>query len=469
MAPIKLKLHNGAMRKHILLLAMICTGLSFQGIFAQTTPAQALKNVTLHNSDGSVTNSATIVWRDGVIEAAGKKVTIPFDAFITDGGDSLHVYPGFIDGYAIWGSPEKPKDLKKLKNPGDPPYDRAGVQPERKLSELLTEDKSFKAAISAGFTTAALYPDGNMLPGQVEVFYLAPESENVSLAKNTVALGGSFETAPGGWGTGAYPSTQMGVMAKFRQLMFDAQALQQHMAYYKQNPEMPAPDRSAVLEALFPLVNGEMPLYFEVDSKENIERLFKLQDEFGFDVVIVSGKEAYAKAKELKKRNIPVLAGIDFSEVPKWYAKQKKAKESKKKDSDKKDSDEKAEKSEEEISEEEQAYRDKQLEAWKAEVQNIRKLLDSGIHVGYASAGLKLKDLSKNLKTLMDEGELSEEEFLKIATINTASILGAAKVLGTVEKGKNASFTVFDKPFSEEKAKVLKSISNGTIFELNGE
>src|SRR5690606_30629988 len=116
---------------------------------------------------------------------------------------------------------------------------------------------------------------------------------------------------PGGWGTGAYPSTLMGVMAKFRQDMFDAKALNEHMQYYAQNPEMPAPKRDNVLEAMFPLVNNNVPLFFEADSKEDIERLFHLQDQFGLKVVIVSGKEAYAKADELKRRNIPVLASID--------------------------------------------------------------------------------------------------------------------------------------------------------------
>ena len=64
---------------------------------------------------------------------------------------------------------------------------------------------------------------------------------NLSAAKITqahafsdpIALQGSFDTAPGGWGSGAYPSTQMGVMAYFRQLMYDASRLQEYMMYLK--------------------------------------------------------------------------------------------------------------------------------------------------------------------------------------------------------------------------------------------
>lgn len=449
------------MRKHLLLLAFLFAGLSFQGVFAQTTPAHTLKNVTIHNADGSTTESATIVWRNGVIEAIGTNASIPFDAFEIDGGDSLHVYPGFIDGLSILGSPSLPstQDLPELDDPGNPPYDRAGVQPERKPSELLTEDKNFEAAMKAGFTTAALYPNGNMLPGQVEVFYLSSSHEDVGLIKGPMGLAGSFDTAPGGWGSGAYPSTQMGVMAKFRQVMFDATALQQHIKYYDQNPEMPAPKRDRVLEALFPLVNNTVPLFFEVDSKENIERILKFQDEFGFDVVIVSGKEAYAKADELKERNIPVLAGIDFTDAPDWYS------EEKKEESDEEDSEEA---SEEEISDEEQAYREKQLEAWKAEVSNIKKLMDSGVTVGFSSAGLELKDLSSKIEILLDEGGLTENDLVSLMSINNANILGLNRTHGSLESGKNASFSVFDKAMTEDKAKVLHSISNGIIHEFNG-
>jgi imidazolonepropionase-like amidohydrolase len=452
------------MRKTILLIAFMGIGLGIHSIFAQTTPAHALTNIILHHADGSVTESATIIWRDGVIEAIGTNVNVPFDAYEMDGGDSLHVYPGFIDGMAVWGSPDLPRsqDLPQLDEPGNPPYDRAGIQPERIPSELLQKDKNFEAGMKAGFTTAALYPDGYMLPGQVELFYLSTEFENLALLQEELALAGSFDEAPGGWSRGAYPSTMMGVMAKFRQLMFDASALQQHIKYYTQNPEMPAPDRDKVLEALFPLVNKTKPLYFEVDEKEHIERILKLQDEFGFEVVIISGKEAYAKADELKKRNISVLASIDFTDMPEWYKEQKKAEESDEKDSTKT-------KKQEEISEEEQAYREKQLKAWKAEVSNIRQLMDAGVSVGYASAGIDLKDFSKKLEILLDEGGLNEAKAVKLMTTNTADILGINKTHGSLETGKNASFTIFNNGMGEKKAKVLKSISNGTIYEFEGE
>lgn len=431
-------------------------------------PAYALTNVILHKSDGTVTESASIVWRNGVIEAVGNNVDIPFDAFVINGGDSLHVYPGFIDGLALWGSPKAERNLPQLPDPGNPPYARGGIQPERKPSELLTSDKAFESALKAGFTTAAIGLEGNMLPGEVQVFTLKPEEVNDGLYADHIGMMFQFEEAPGGWGSGAYPSTLMGVMAQFRQLMFDAIALRDHINYYKMNPEMPAPQRDAVLESLFPVINKEMTVYFNGDSKEDIERFFRLQDQFGFSAVLVSGKEAYAVAEELKRRNIPVLASVDVTDTPEWYAKSKKeAGKEKKTDEESVDTEEvdKA-KEEKELTEEEQAYRERQLAAWKDEVMNIKKLREAGVMVGYASVGMELKDLKAKLEILLDEGGLTEEDLIDIMTRKTSAILGINAAFGELKRGANASFTVFDKPFTEKKAKATHSISNGKIHEF---
>ena len=430
-----------------LLAALVILISSGTALLAQETPAQAISNITIHNADGSVTESATIVWRDGIIEAIGTNVTIPFDAYVTDAKNEMYLYPGFIDGFTTWGSPEQPRNPEEPSSPGKAPYNLAGVQPERIPSQHLKADKTFEAAMKAGFTTAALGLDGYMLSGQVEIFSLAPEKINEGLIGDPIAVHGSYERARGR----VYPSTQMGIMAKFRQVMYDAEALQTHIQYQSGNPEMPAPERSEVLEAMFPLVNKTKPLFFTVDTKEDIERLFLYQDEFGFDVMIVSGKEAHAKADELKERNIPVLASIDITEAPKWYTVQQDT--SKKEDM-------------EEVTEEEQHFRDRQLEAWMDEAKNIKMLMDSGVMVGYSSHGMELKDAAKGIEILLDEGGLTEADLVKLMTRNTAQILGIQQSFGNLETGKNASFTVFDKPFTEEKAKAVYSVSNGTIYEF---
>lgn len=428
---------------------------------AQTSPAQAFDNVTIHPAEGKTIKSGTVVWRNGVIETAGRNVNIPFDAYVIDGGDSLHVYPGFVDGLALWGSPDLPEKYDKPERPGDPGYERAGIQPQRKPAKVLNaKDENFESAQKHGFTTAALGLKGQMLPGQVDIFFINGTHTGDYLMKPGTGLLTSFENAPGGFGNGAYPATTMGVMAQFRQLWYDADALMNQEQYFaSSSSNYPAPEKDEVLEALFPVMKKAQPLFFVADTKENIARIFWLQDEFGFNVVLVSGKEAYKQADQLKKRNIPVLASIDLPDEPEWRTKEKKAEE---------DTTEAGERLEE-ITEEMRIFRERQLEAYKADIDNVKKLIEAGVKVGYASNGMKVKDLPKHIKTLREESGLTENQILAMFSRNTADILGIGSRVGDVERGRIASFTVFTKPFTEENVQARYSVSAGQLTEFETE
>jgi hypothetical protein len=416
--------------------------------WSQSSPAEALKNVTIHTADGNTIKSGAIVWRNGVITDVGKNISIPFDAYVRDGGDSLHVYPGFIDGHALWGSPDIDEKVETPDEPGNPGYKRAGIEPERSPFEVLqTDSKSLANAPKSGFTTAALGLKGQMLPGQVDLFFIhGKETENL-LLKQGIGITAQFEEAQGQ----AYPSTTMGIMSQFRQLFNDARALQQQEHYFASvSSNYPAPKQNKVLEALYPVMEKQQPFYFVVDTKENIERVFMLQDELGFEAVIVSGKEAYKMGNELKQRDIPVLASIDLPEEPKWRSKEE--------DEDKP-----------EITEEMRIFRDKQEEAYKADIQNIATLIDGGVKVGFASNGLELADINKNLLVLKEESDLEGADILRMLTQSTADILGYSKRLGNIAEGRIANFTVFDKPFIEEKATAVYSVTDGMFKEFEQE
>lgn len=439
------------MKKTITTILIAVAAILSSEIYAQTAPAYAIKNVMIHNSDGTVIQSGAIVWRNGVIESIGSNVSIPFDAFTIDAGDSLHMYPGFIDGLGQWGAPA-PKRPENAPDPGNPTYERAGIQPDRKPHQLIGKDsKDYKTAMQAGFTVAAITLQGRMLPGQVDVFQLHEENSVRGLYRPMIAQSARIQRAQG-----VYPGTLMGVMSRFRQLMYDAQALKDHMAYYTQNTELPAPNRDEVLESLFPVMEKKAPLYFEADSREDIDRIFTLQDEFGFNTVLVSGKEAWKVAPELKKRNISVLASLELPEAPKWYAAQNSGKDDKKKE----------EPETKEPTEEEKIYREKQLQAYKEALHNVKKLMEAGVKVGFASNGIKPADLKKSVAALLKENVVTENELLQLITKNTADILGINTAFGALQKGKVASFAIYSKPFTDSKAKVTHVVSNGEIHEF---
>lgn len=444
-------------QKTAVLLIVFLVAVSTPWVVAQELPAKAFRNVILHTADGDDIEGASIVWRDGVIEAVGKGIQIPFDAQVIDGGDSLHIYPGFVDGYSLWGSPELPEKFEEPERPGEPGYERAGIQPQRMLHDdlLVSDSKALKEAQTYGFTTAALGFKGFMLPGQLDLYFLNGVSTGEYLYKKSVALQAQLEKAPGGWGNGAYPTTKIGVMAKLRQLFYDAEALDQHMTYYADNQsDMPPYKHDEVLEALIPVKNNQQTMFWKVDEQEMIERVLWLKEELGFYMVLVGGEEAYQMKDELKSRAVPVLATFELPQKPDW----KKSKE------DKNDS---VQTDIAEISEAEQQFRDKQWKAYQEELNNIKSLLDAGVKVGFASAGQSPEEIRKQFKPLLETGVM-EDQLLRILTKNTAEILDLEKVIGDLDTGHIASFSVYTRPFTDKKAKVRYSVSGGelTDYEL---
>src|SRR5262249_19511231 len=64
--------------------------------------AFAVRDARVVVEPGKVLDKATIVVRDGVIEAVGPDVKVPPDALVID-GKGLTVYPGFVDATSHWG------------------------------------------------------------------------------------------------------------------------------------------------------------------------------------------------------------------------------------------------------------------------------------------------------------------------------------------------------------------------------
>lgn len=408
---------------------LVLFGLS-TSVQAQAVPAHAFTRVTVHLADGSSIPNASIVWRNGVVEAVGPRVTIPFDALVTDGGDSLHVYPGFIDGMATWGTPEIPRQLDRPERPAEPGYERAGIQPERTVQPLLKADAAeFAEARNNGFTLSAIAPQGFMLPGQLSIFHVKGEETATSLYRSNIGPKASLA------GTrGAYPGTPMAVMSRYRQLMHDARTLQAVQATGSANA-----GRDAVLESLFPVANKTTPLYFIADDKESIQRVLSLVDELGFNIVLVSGKQAFTLSGELARRKIPVLVSIDMPAKP---------------DTASTDNEERL------------AWNTRQQTAWTAQIRNIRTLLDAGVRVGFASNGLKPTDIRKNIDLLVSDGGLTEAEIVKLLTIETASILGVGTVAGDLRTGRLADFVVTSKPFSSKDSRIVYTVTAGEQTEI---
>ena len=103
------------------------------------------------------------------------------------------------------------------------------------------------------------------------------------------------------------PSTRMGIAALIRETLSKAQDYRNSWDTYEKNKKGPAPQRDLSLEALVPVLSGEMPVVIHCERKDDILTALRLADEFKLRVILDGATEAYALVDEIKKRNIPVI------------------------------------------------------------------------------------------------------------------------------------------------------------------
>lgn len=236
-----------------------------------------LNDVYLYNGSSDNFQLYDIGIRDGLIEAVGTKLEPQYDAVVIE-ADSLYAYPSFIDLLSHTGieKQERSRERPELKFPGFPPNEMAGITPEKGLGKKFkAKDSSIKSMREAGFAISHVVPRGNMLPGQGSLVSMG-DTEDLILDKD-VSIYMQF--------TGSrrmYPSTIIGVMAKWRDLYHNAKYLSKHeMSYYEQPRGKQRPKRDETLSALIPLVNKEKSLFAKAESAKNVYRALELQNEMG--------------------------------------------------------------------------------------------------------------------------------------------------------------------------------------------
>ncbi|MEM0992480.1 MAG: amidohydrolase family protein [Bacteroidota bacterium] len=443
------------MQKQITLVTLLLLGVL--SLWAQNEPKAvtstfALQKVTIVQAPGKVITDGTVVVKDGLIHAVGKDITIPFDAKIVK-ADSMIVYPGFISGAAHIGIPKvEQKDEggrrrrdPDVKDPGNPPNDKAGIQPERQVRDLLKADEnSIESMRKLGFTTAQVMPDGKMLPGQSSIILLAGESANDMILMESTALFFQFKGA-----SGVAPATVIGVMSKIRDLYKQAEQAKAHQTAFMKAPAgMKRPESDPVLEAFYPVIDRKKPMMMKTNTSRDISRAMVLQKEMGYPLVFTGVKQGYNYVDQMKGQN--VLLSLD---LPKAKA-DKKKKEG--------EGEEMKEKTPEE--EEMAALEMRRAEEMKKMESQAATLAGKGVNFGFSTLDAKAKDIKANIKRMMEAG-LTEEQVLAALTTYPAKMLGIEKVTGTVAKGKIANLVVTDAPYFEDDANVRYVFVDGQLFE----
>jgi imidazolonepropionase-like amidohydrolase len=410
------------MKLKLALLAFAATVLLATFAHAQS---YAITNARIVTVSGPVIEKGTVVVRDGLIAAVGADAKTPADAQVFD-GTGLTVYPGFFDtltnvvvqaprpqatpgvgggggGGAAAAAAQQQANAQTNSN-----YP-AGLRPETVAADdLRGGDAQFETNRNAGFTTVLTVGRTGVFNGQSAVINLAGETVSGMIVKAPFAEHVSFANV-----SGQYPGSLMGTISALRQMLYDAQRLQELQKMYAANPRgMKRPDVDQSLQALFPVLDRQMPIVFNVNREGEIIRALDLAKEFNLRAIVAGGQESWKVADRLKAQDVPVLLSLNF---PKRTA----------------------------AASAEADPESMDLLRFRAETpKTAAKLQQAGVKFAFQSGGAtSLADFFSNAGMAVENG-LARDAAIRSMTLGSAEVLGVADRLGSIETGKIANLTV---------------------------
>ncbi len=423
------------------------------------TRVYAITHVNVIPAPGKRIDQATVIIKDGLITAVGKSIAIPTEAVVIK-ADSMFLYAGFIDGLSRAGvnKPKEEATRERVKDPGNPAPERAGIAPQNDVrNSLNASDKGIEDLRNIGFTVAHVVPYGNLLPGQGSIVLLGGKSVDQMVLINNSSLYAELSGA-----NGVYPNTIMAVMAKWRELYKQAVQAKSYQSLYASNRsglERPASDR--VLEAFYPIIDQRIPVLFKSEKMLDAYRILTLKSDLGFSLMLADLKEGWLVATKIKASGAKVFLSLDLPEEVKKDDK-KNDKKSLKADSIKA---KEVAKPKTAFDIEKEALEKRKAEAIANYVSQASVFNKASVPFGFSSFSAKPKDIPSNLRRMITAG-LSEDAALAALTTTPAQLLGLSDRMGTVENGKMANLVITDKSYFNEKAKVRYVFVDGVMYKM---
>ena len=389
----------------------------------------AITNATIMTASHGTIERGTIVIRDGKIAAVGADVTPPQGARIID-GTGKYVIPGIIDAHS--------HSASEAINEGT-----NSITAEVRLTDVLRQDEINLYRELAGGTTTLniLHGSANTIGGQNAVVKLryglpvdslifegAPPGIKFALGENVRRTNSSGN--PGR--ERRYPFTRMGVEALLRDAFTRAQEYQREWNAYEsardgtrrgQAAPVP-PKRDLQLDALVEILEGKRLVHAHSYHADEILMMLGIAKEFGFTVASFQHVlEGYKVANELAASGSGASSFADN-----W------------------------------------AYK---MEAWDAIPHNMAIIADRGVRVSINSdSDERARRLYQEAAKAMHYGGVSEEEALRMITLNAAYQLGIDDRVGSIDVGKDADLAIFNgHPFAPASRVELTLIDGRTFFD----
>lgn len=413
----------------LLWLSLMSAVLLNQSVVAQQSYADSpgetlIRNATVLTITRGTLRNTDVLLRKGKIAAIGKDLKAPANARVID-ATGKYLMPGIIDCHS--------HSMLDTINEGT----LAVTSMVRTRDVMNPTDVDLYRELAGGVTTLnLLHGSANPIGGQntvVKVKYGRPVAEFIfpgAMPGIKFALGENVKQSnnpnlPGT--TRRYPRTRMGVEEVIRDSFTRARDYKKTWDEYnasvrRGDKNLVPPRRDLQLEPLVEVLEGKRYVHAHSYRADEIMMLINIANEFGFKVKTFQHVlEGYKVAKEIAQHG---AGGSTFADS--W------------------------------------AYK---IEAYDAIPYNTAIMERAGVVTSVNSdSDERARRLNLEAAKAMRYGDLSEEEALKLITINPAIQLGIQDRVGSIEVGKDADLAIWNgHPFSVY-ARVDTTIIDGDIF-----
>ena len=398
-------------------------------VAASPAPAETLiTNGTILTASHGTINNGSILIRDGKIVEVGPNVKARDPNARVIDATGKYVTPGIIDCHSHTG-------VEGNVNEGS-----LSVTAMVRIRDVIDPySPSIYRELAGGTTTAnVLHGSANSIGGQnavvkwkigkpVDQWIIPDAPQGIKFALGENPKRSNSQGLPATTAR-RYPATRMGVEETIREAFIQAKDYMREWQEYevKKATEKNAipPRRDLTLDALVEILQGKRMVHSHCYRDDEILMLLNLSDELGFHVhTLQHVLEGYKVAKEMAAHK---TGGSTFSD---WWA-----------------------------------YK---LEAYDAIPYNAALMASRGVIVSMNSDSDELaRRLYLEAAKAMKYGGVSEEEALRMVTLNPAIQLGIDKRTGSIDVGKDADLVIFSQhPFSVYTVPELTMIEGEVYFD----
>ncbi len=261
---------------------------------------------------------ADILVIDGKIHQVAPDIQAEADDLVDAAG--LYAYPGFIDAHSHlgmdgWGIGYEGADYNEL-NDQITPHLRAidGFKP---MQPTLLE------AAKAGVTTVSTGPgSANVIGGTFMAVKTVGTRADDMVIKQDVSMKCAFGENPKRVYREKGISSRMTTAAKLRETLFKAREyMQKKEAAGEDVSKAPAFDMK--LEALLPVMKGDMPLKAHAHATEDLFTAIRVAREFGVKMTLEHVTEGHLIAQDLAREGLPLAVGPTLTHASKFELRNK--------------------------------------------------------------------------------------------------------------------------------------------------